>query len=89
MDRAMWQRHLRLAKRQIAEARTIIGRQRQIVGELEQDGHDTIVAQALLILLEVTLQACERDRDRLQADLCAAGAAKDRRQPHRHAKVSE
>ena len=69
MDRVMRQRHLRLAKRQIVEVRTIIDRQRQIVAELEQGEHDTTVAQALLILLEVTLRAQERDRDRLQADL--------------------
>ena len=69
MDRAMWQRHLAIAERHVGEARGHISHQRQIVAELEQGGHNTTMAKAILRQLEATLKLHTEDRDRLQADL--------------------
>jgi hypothetical protein len=69
MDRAMWERHLAIAERHVGEARGHISHQRQIIAELEQGGHDTTMARAILTQLEATLKLHIEDRDRLQADL--------------------
>jgi hypothetical protein len=69
MDRAMWQRHLAIAERHVGEARGHISHQRQIVAELEQGGHNTTMAKAILRQLEATLKLHIENRDRLQAEL--------------------
>jgi hypothetical protein len=69
MDRAMWQRHLAVAERDVAEAQRHVTRQCQIVAELEQGGYDTTMARALRTHLEATLALHIKDRDQLQADL--------------------
>ncbi len=48
MDRELWEQHLALAERHIVDGEATIARQRQIVAELERDGHDTARARALL-----------------------------------------
>jgi len=69
MDRLMWQRHLAIAERHVGAARGHISHRRQIVAELEQGGHDTTMAKAILTQLEAMLKLHIEDRDRLQADL--------------------
>lgn len=69
MNRALWKKHLEIAKRHVAEGRRVVIRQRQIVVELQKDGHNTTTAEALLEQFEATLEAHIADRDRLNADL--------------------
>ena len=69
MDRAMWQEHLALAERHVAEGRRLVARQRQIVVDLGGVGYDTTTAQAVLAQFETTLMRHIEDRDRLKADL--------------------
>jgi hypothetical protein len=72
MDRAMWQRHLAVAERHVAETQSHITNQRQIVAELEQGGYDTTIARALLRQFEATQKLHIEDREWLQADLSRA-----------------
>jgi hypothetical protein len=66
----MRQERLALAERHIAQAQRDAARQRQIVGELIRDGHDTTMAQRLLVQFETALKAHIEDRDRwLRADI--------------------
>ncbi len=71
VDRAMVERHLAQAERHVAEGERHIARQRQIVVELESDGHDLEAARDLLAQFE-TMQAMHvADRDRLRGELAA------------------
>jgi hypothetical protein len=56
---------LALAVEHIADAQRRIDRQRQLVDELERDGHDTKEARALLETMLKLLQQMERHRDYL------------------------
>jgi hemerythrin len=69
MDRAMLSQHLQLAERHVLQADEHVRRQREIVEELERDGHDTRMARKLLAQFE-KLQAMHiADRDRLAREL--------------------
>ena len=48
MDRARILRHLAEAEDHVAEGQTRLNRQREIVAELERDGHDSAMARELL-----------------------------------------
>jgi hypothetical protein len=70
MNHAMRQEHLALAERHVAQARRDVVCQRQIVGELIRDNHDTTEAQRLLVQFETALKAHIEDRDRwLRTDI--------------------
>jgi arginine repressor len=69
MDRAILQEYLALVERLIAAGERQIARQREIVAQLEHDGHDISEATKLLDQLE-QLQALHiADRDRLRKEL--------------------
>jgi hypothetical protein len=71
-DRATLLRHLEQARRHIAQAERHVARQREIVAQLERDGHDIYEAKRLLDQFEQfhTLQVT--DRDRLEKELAEA-----------------
>ena len=52
MDRAVLLRHLAAAENHIAKGAEHIRRQREIVAELERDGHDAELARKLLVEFE-------------------------------------
>jgi hypothetical protein len=52
MDRGMLERHLKLAKEHVARGAAVVQRQRELLGELERDGHDTSDARRLLAAFE-------------------------------------
>jgi hypothetical protein len=73
LDSAMVKDHLAMANRHIVTGNRVITRQRQLIDELEADGHDTRQALALLAQFE-NLQALHlADRDRLIDELNSAG----------------
>lgn len=74
-DRVTIERHLARAEMKVIQDETRLGRQREIVAELERDGHDEAAqtARELLVTLEVAQQANLDDRDRLRAELTARG----------------
>jgi len=65
LDGALALATLRRAEDHIAEAEAHIRRQREIVADLERDGHDTALAKDLLEIFEGTLANHIRLRDRL------------------------
>ena len=67
--RAMLQQNLALAERHIAEGEIRITRQREMIAELERDGHDTTAAQGLLAVFQHTMALYVADRERLQNEL--------------------
>lgn len=69
MDRAMWEQHLAQAEAHVARGERTIARQRQIIAELERDGHDTTAARELLVQFLGILELHVADRDRLRRDL--------------------
>jgi chromosome condensin MukBEF ATPase and DNA-binding subunit MukB len=52
MDRAVLLKHLQQARAHIAEGERHIRRQREIIDELERDGHNAELARELLVTLE-------------------------------------
>lgn len=72
-DRAMIERHLALAEEHVVQGEGHITRQREIVGEMERDGHVDAAqaARELLVTFEMTQRSHLGDRDRLRAELAA------------------
>ena len=71
-DRALlenWIRASRLAMLRAQRTTRHVVRQRELVAELERDGHDTIQATDLLARFEELLQLHVGDRDRLRREL--------------------
>ena len=62
MDREMLKRHLALAEEHIATGEKNIARQRDLIAQLERDGHDTASARTFLRQFEQlqAMQACFR-----------------------------
>jgi hypothetical protein len=56
------QRHLAQAEEHIAEAETHIAHQREVIEELRRDGHETRLAESMLLALEKSLHAFEHHR---------------------------
>jgi len=69
MDKAMILDHLALAERHVAQGRRHIAHQKQIIIDLNNGGHDTIVAEGLLVDFEDVLRMHIADRDRLKKEL--------------------
>jgi hypothetical protein len=69
MNRAMLENHLAAAERHLTEAERQVVRQRELVAELERDGHDSGQAIHLLEQFEEVLTIRIAYRDRLRAEL--------------------
>jgi hypothetical protein len=69
VDSALALADLQQVEDHIAEGEAHIRRQRQIVAELERDGHDTALAKDLLEIFEATLINHIALRDRLVEEL--------------------
>jgi hypothetical protein len=76
MDRAILEQHLALAERHVTQGERHVARQRELVAKLVQGGHDTMEAEARLLLATFEeLQGCfVADRDRLRAELARGSA---------------
>jgi hypothetical protein len=71
MDRVVWEVHLAQAKEAIAKGERHIARQKQLIAELERDGHDSQTARELLAQFE-SVQALHIEHgDRLCRELAA------------------
>jgi hypothetical protein len=71
VDRAMVEQHLAQAERHVAAGERHIARQREIVRELDHEGHDLNSARDLLVQFEEMQALHIADRDRLRAELAA------------------
>jgi len=69
MDRAALQDRLAAAVRHVAEAERHVASQREVVAQLEREGHDTAHAKQLLEQFEEVLAIHVADRDRLRKEL--------------------
>jgi hypothetical protein len=69
MERAMIADHLAMAERHVAQGEGHVARQRELVAQLERDGHDTDSSLQLLNQFEDLLAIHIADRDRLKAEL--------------------
>jgi hypothetical protein len=77
MDRATLEEHLALAAAHVAAGERLVARQRELVAQLERDGHDTLEATKVLNQLEQLQALYIADRDRLRKELgLQAGAAR-------------
>jgi DNA-directed RNA polymerase subunit F len=68
-DRATILRHLEQARRLITQGEQYVAHQREIVAQLERDGHDTYEAKRLLDQLQQFHALQVADRDRLENEL--------------------
>jgi hypothetical protein len=75
MDQSKEIEHVRQAERHVAEAKALIERQREVVAELMQKGHDTEIAESTLRAMERTLKAIESHRDLIVKDQNPSGDA--------------
>jgi len=66
MDWAMLQEHLAQAERHVVEGERVIARQRDIVAQLERDGHDSTDAMLLLYQFEEIQYLHVDHRDQLR-----------------------
>ena len=64
----MIEKHLAQAEQHVAEGERHITRQRQIIAELERDGHNAGSAKELLTIFEGTQAILNADRDRLKEE---------------------
>jgi hypothetical protein len=69
MDRATILKHLAVGERHVAQGERHIARQKQIIAELDRDGHDTTRAIELLATFQATQALHIADRDRLRNEL--------------------
>jgi len=69
MDRATIELHLASAEEHVALGIDNVECQREIILQLELDGHDTVEAQRLLVYFEEQLAMHVADRDRLRREL--------------------
>jgi hypothetical protein len=69
MDKTMILDHLALAERHVTEGLGRIARQKQVIINLMDGGHDTTVARSLLATFEDVLEMHIADRDRLKKEL--------------------
>ena len=71
MDRALTEDHLAQAERHVADGHRHVAHQRELVANLERDGHDAVQARSLLAQFESLLALHIADRDRLRSELNA------------------
>jgi hypothetical protein len=76
MDRAILEGHLAQAERHILESQRHVSRQREIVAELANDGHDFSSAEDLLAQFETMLAAHIDHRDRIRTELSEMSSRK-------------
>lgn len=69
MDRADLFERLEQARRHVEQGEQHVARQRELVGQLHQDGHNTDDAIRLLGQFQELLTMHRQDRDRLEAEL--------------------
>jgi hypothetical protein len=69
MDREMLKRHLAQGEENIATGDKNIARQRDVIAELERDGHDTASARTFLRELEQLQVVLIAERERLLSEL--------------------
>jgi ribosomal 50S subunit-associated protein YjgA (DUF615 family) len=69
MDRAMVTRHLQEAQEHVKLGLQHVSRQREIVAELERDGHDVTAAHRLLANFERMQETHEADLHRIEREL--------------------
>jgi hypothetical protein len=69
MDRALAEQHLTVAERLVAQSQSLIVRQRQLIAEIEGNGHASATARELLRQLQETQAIHVADRDRLLKEL--------------------
>ncbi|MBV8534283.1 MAG: hypothetical protein JO128_01750 [Alphaproteobacteria bacterium] len=71
MDRRMLLEHLAMANRHVEKGERHVRRQRELVAELERDGHNTVEAKKLLEQFEKLQEMHKADRDRIERELAA------------------
>ncbi len=71
MDRRMLLEHLAKANEHVELGERHVRRQRELVAELERDGHDTREARKLLEQFEKLQDMHKADRDRIERELKA------------------
>ena len=69
MNREIKAQHLETVERHVREGRRHVARQKALVAELKQHGHDDDLARALLAKFEELQALHVADRDRLRAEL--------------------
>ncbi len=69
MDRALMEKHLELAEEHVIKGARIVARQRELVQELERDGHNTMKARQTLAQFEELQELHIAERDRLRREL--------------------
>ena len=74
----MIEEHLALAQRHVMEGEGHVQKQRDIVAELERDGHDTTQARELLRTFEELLGEHYDDRARLEFQLAESTRVRSR-----------
>jgi hypothetical protein len=69
MDREMLKRHLAQGEENIATGDKNIARQRDVIAQLERDGHDTASARSFLREFEQLQAVLTAERERLLSEL--------------------
>jgi hypothetical protein len=69
MDREMLKRHLAQGEENIATGDKNIARQRDVIAQLERDGHDTASARSFLREFEQLQAVLIAERERLLSEL--------------------
>lgn len=69
MDHAILREHLALVEQHIRDGERHIGRQRQLIAELQRSGHDSSTAQDLLRSYEQSQSLHIAKRDRMRQEL--------------------
>jgi hypothetical protein len=69
MDRQQTMEHLALAEEHVRVGAKNVARQREMIAELERDGHDTTQARSLLAHFEQVQAMHVADRERLLREL--------------------
>jgi hypothetical protein len=72
MSRAMIEQHLMEIEQLIAHGEQLIAQQREMIGKLQHDGHDTTKARELLTAMEETQRLHVASRERFQQELWSA-----------------
>lgn len=65
----MLREHLAIASRHVAQGEQHVSRQRELIAELERNGHNTAQATQLLVQFEELLAMHIADRDRIVREL--------------------
>jgi hypothetical protein len=69
MDKILIARHLSQAENHLRTAALHVENQRQLIADLERDGHSTLKAEALLDKFENSLSLHATNRDRIAREL--------------------